>query len=100
MAESPAKILVVDDEAANIRLLEGLPIRRGYAVIQARNGAEALQQVDREWPDLILLDVMMPLMDGFEVCKILKDNPETHLIPVVIMTTLGQVEDRVKGIEV
>src|SRR5215813_3068102 len=99
MAESQAKILVVDDEADNIRILEVLLLRRGYEVIKARNGAEALQQVYSERPDLILLDVMMPIMDGFEVCKILKDNPETHLIPVVIMTALGQVEDRVKGIE-
>src|SRR5713101_9764161 len=99
MVESQAKILVVDDEVDNVRLLEALLLRRGYEVIKARNGAEALQQVEREQPDLILLDVMMPIMDGFEVCKILKDNPETRLIPVVIMTALGQVEDRVKGIE-
>jgi DNA-binding response OmpR family regulator len=99
MVESQAKILVVDDEADNVRILEALLLRRGYEVIKARNGAEALQQVDREQPDIILLDVMMPIMDGFEVCKILKDNPETRLIPVVIMTALGQVEDRVKGIE-
>ena len=99
MVESQAKILVVDDEVDNVRLLEALLLRRGFEVIKARNGAEALQQVDREQPDLILLDVMMPIMDGFEVCKILKDNPETRLIPVVIMTALGQVEDRVKGIE-
>src|SRR5713101_9627538 len=99
MVESQAKILVVDDEVDNVRLLEALLLRRGFEVVKARNGAEALQQVDREQPDLILLDVMMPIMDGFEVCKILKDNPETRLIPVVIMTALGQVEDRVKGIE-
>ena len=99
MVESQAKILVVDDEVDNVRVLEALLLRRGYEVVKARNGAEALQQVEREQPDLILLDVMMPIMDGFEVCKILKDNPETRLIPVVIMTALGQVEDRVKGIE-
>ena len=99
MVESQAKILIVDDEADNIRILEVLLLRRGYTVIKARNGAEALQQVYSEQPDIILLDVMMPIMDGFEVCKILKDNPETRLIPVVIMTALGQVEDRVKGIE-
>ena len=58
-----------------------------------------LLQVQQERPDLILLDVMMPVMDGFEVCKILKDNADTRLIPVVIMTALGQVEDRIKGIE-
>jgi class 3 adenylate cyclase len=68
-------------------------------VIKAYNGEEALQQVQQERPDLILLDVMMPLLDGFEVCKWLKGNDETRLIPVVIMTALSQVEDRVKGIE-
>jgi len=99
MVEPQAKILVVDDEAKNVKLLEALLLPRGYAVIQASNGAEALQQVQQERPDLILLDVMMPVMDGFEVCKILKDNAETRLIPVIIMTALGQVEDRIKGIE-
>jgi len=75
MVESQAKILVVDDEVDNVRVLEPCLLRRGYEVVKARNGAEALQQVEREQPDLILLDVMMPIMDGFEVCKILKDNP-------------------------
>ena len=55
--------------------------------------------MQQERPDLILLDVMMPVMDGFEVCKILKDNADTRLTPVIIMTALGQVEDRIKGIE-
>jgi adenylate cyclase len=99
MAELQAKILVVDDEIKNVKLLEALLLPRGYAVMKAANGAEALQQVSEEQPDLILLDVMMPVMNGFEVCKILKDNADTHLIPIVIMTALGQVEDRIKGIE-
>ena len=67
--------------------------------MKAFNGEEALLQAQQERPDLILLDIMMPVMDGFEVCKILKDNADTRLIPVVIMTALGQVEDRIKGIE-
>jgi DNA-binding response OmpR family regulator len=99
MDEPQAKILVVDDEAKNVKLLEALLLPRGYTVVKAYNGEEALQQVQQEQPDLILLDVMMPLLDGFEVCKRLKENDETRLIPVVIMTALGQVEDRVKGIE-
>ena len=99
MDEPQAKILVVDDELKNVKLLEALLLPRGYAVVKAYNGEEALQQVQQEQPDLILLDVMMPLLDGFEVCKRLKENDETRLIPVVIMTALGQVEDRVKGIE-
>jgi DNA-binding response OmpR family regulator len=99
MDELLAKILVVDDEVKNVKLLEALLIPRGYTVVKAYNGEEALQQVQQEQPDLILLDVMMPLLDGFEVCRRLKENDETRLIPVVIMTALGQVEDRVKGIE-
>jgi DNA-binding response OmpR family regulator len=99
MDEPPAKILVVDDELKNVKLLEALLMPRGYQVVKAYNGEEALAQVQQEQPDLILLDVMMPLLDGFEVCKRLKENDETRLIPVVIMTALGQVEDRIKGIE-
>jgi len=99
MEEPQAKILVVDDEAKNVKLLAALLIPRGYTVVTAANGEEALRQVQQEHPDLILLDVMMPILDGFEVCKRLKENDETRLIPVVIMTALGQVEDRIKGIE-
>ena len=99
MVEPQAKILVVDDEVKNVKLLEALLLPRGYAVVKAYDGEEALRQVQQEQPDLILLDVMMPLMDGFTVCKTLKDNAETRLIPVVIMTALGQVEDRINGID-
>jgi CheY-like chemotaxis protein/class 3 adenylate cyclase len=99
MNEHQATILVVDDEVKNVKLMEALLLPRGYRIITAGHGEEALQRVSQERPDLILLDVMMPIMDGFEACKRLKDDPETRLIPVVIMTALGQVEDRVKGIE-
>lgn len=99
MDEPHATILVVDDELKNVKLLEALLLPRGYTVVKAYNGEEALQQVQQMQPDLILLDVMMPILDGFEVCKRLKENDETRLIPVVIMTALGQVEDRIRGIE-
>ena len=99
MAELQATILVVDDEARNVRLVEAILAPRGYTVVTAYNGEEALQQVQSQRPDLILLDVMMPGMNGFEVCRSLKDNADTCLIPVVIMTALGQTEDRIKGIE-
>src|SRR5215510_7072009 len=99
MVAPQAKILVVDDEVKNVKLLEALLLPRGYEVVIASNGEEALRQVQQERPDLILLDIMMPVMDGFEACKILKDNADTRLIPIVIMTALGQVEDRIKGIE-
>jgi DNA-binding response OmpR family regulator len=99
MVQAQATILVVDDDVKTVRLLEVLLRPRGYAVVTASNGAEALHEVHREPPDLILLDVMMPIVDGFEVCKLLKDSPETHLIPVVMMTALGSVEDRIKGLD-
>jgi DNA-binding response OmpR family regulator len=99
MVELQARILVVDDEVRNVKLMEAILAPRGYTVVQAYNGEEALQQVQQQRPDLILLDIMMPGMDGFAVCRRLKDNADTCLIPVVIMTALGQTEDRIKGID-
>jgi DNA-binding response OmpR family regulator len=99
MAEPQATILVVDDEIMIVKRLEALLLPRGYRVVSATDGAAALHQVQQERPDLILLDVMMPVMNGFEVCRQLKDNPATRLIPVVLMTALGEVQDRVKGLE-
>ena len=99
MAELQARILVVDDEVRNVKLMEAILAPRGYTVVQAYNGEEALQQVQQQRPDLILLDVMMPGLDGFAVCRRLKDNADTCLIPVVIMTALGHTEDRIKGID-
>lgn len=98
MAER-AKILIVDDEPFNVDYLEQELEDLGYETVSAANGQEALQKVAAEAPDLILLDVMMPIMDGFTVCRILKEHEETRLIPVVIMTALNAIEDRVKGIE-
>src|SRR5712691_11566195 len=98
MAER-SKILIVDDEPFNVDLLEQQLEELGYETVSAANGQEALARVAAEVPDLILLDVMMPIMDGFTVCRILKDNEETWLIPIVIMTALGAVEDRIQGIE-
>ncbi len=93
-----SKILIVDDEPFNVDLLEQQLEELGYETVSAANGQEALARV-AEAPDLILLDVMMPIMDGFTVCRLLKDNEETRLIPIVIMTALGAVEDRIQGIE-
>jgi DNA-binding response OmpR family regulator len=98
MAEH-AKILIVDDEPFNVDYLEQELEDLGYETVSAANGQEALQKVAAEAPDLILLDVMMPVMDGFTVCRILKENEGTRLIPVVIMTALDAVEDRIRGIE-
>src|SRR5262249_38370186 len=71
----------------------------GYETVSATNGQEALAKVAAEIPDLILLDVLMPGMDGLTVCRLLKEREETRLIPVVIMTALGAREDRIRGIE-
>lgn len=93
-----AKILIVDDEAQNIEVLRRLMTRLGYAVMTASNGESALQSVARDAPDLVLLDVRMPGIDGFEVCRRLKADPATRLIPVVLITTLTDSKDRVSGI--
>jgi CheY-like chemotaxis protein/class 3 adenylate cyclase len=93
------RVLVVDDNADNRAIVARLLAREGYRVSTAENGAQALERVKDEPVDLILLDVMMPVMDGIEACRRLKDAPETGLIPVVIMTALGQMEDRVRGIQ-
>jgi class 3 adenylate cyclase len=94
-----AKILVVDDTPANVKLLSDLLSVKGYAVCTAANGEEALAQVAKERPDLVLLDVMMPGISGYEVCKRIRANPETALLPVVMCTSLDPNQERVKGIE-
>lgn len=93
-----ARILVVDDVPANLRLLEAKLGAEYYDVITASRGEEALLKAWREQPDIILLDVMMPGMDGFETCKRLKADPETRHIPVVMVTALDQREDRLRGL--
>src|SRR2546428_12091873 len=95
----PSRILIVDDEPFNVDYLEQELEDLGFETVSARNGKEAIDKVATEGPDLILLDVMMPVMDGFTVCRALKSNEETRLIPIVIMTALDGIEDRIKGIE-
>ena len=94
-----ARVLVVDDMAANVRLLEARLSAEYFDVITAMSGKEALAICERAECDLVLLDVMMPDMDGFEVCRRLKGNPRTHHIPVVMVTALDQPSDRVRGLE-
>ena len=94
-----SKILIVDDEPFNVDLLEQELEDLGYQTVSAGDGQEALDKVAAEAPDLILLDVMLPVMDGITVCRILKDSEETRLIPIVMMTALNAVEHRIKGIE-
>ncbi len=94
-----ARILVVDDVAANVKLLEARLSAEYFDVITAMSGVEALALCERAECDIVLLDVMMPDMDGFEVCRRLKSNPVTHHIPVVMVTALDQPSDRVRGLE-
>ncbi len=98
-AARPARILIVDDEPFNVDYLEQELECRGFITEAATDGLEALERVAAAPPDLVLLDVMMPRMDGISTLRILKDDPETRLIPVVLMTALNAVEDRVRGIE-
>jgi adenylate cyclase len=95
---SPPKIVVVDDTPQNVKLLEALLGPRGYAVVTATSGAEALAKVANEKPDLVLLDILMPGMDGYEVCRQLRADAATRLLPVVMITASGD-EQKVKAIE-
>lgn len=97
--ESRSRILVVDDDALIRQFLEDQLTGEGYLVSTARDGEEALAKVAADSPDLILLDVMMPKLDGFEVCRRLKSDDRTILIPVVIVTALTATDQRIKGIE-
>ncbi len=92
-------VLVVDDELFNRELLEGLLVPLGYEVTLAEDGKEALEKVKEKAPDVILLDIMMPIMDGFEVARRLKEKKETKSIPIVMVTALSEVEDRIKALE-
>jgi len=94
-----ARVLVVDDVSANVKLLEARLSAEYFDVVTAMSGVEALSICERAECDIVLLDVMMPDMDGFEVCRRIKGNPATHYIPVVMVTALDQPADRVRGLE-
>jgi adenylate cyclase len=93
------KVLVVDDEPDIVRYLEHVLQRLGYETASAGDGAEAIEKAAADPPDLILLDVMMPVMDGFAVCRSLRGRDATRLIPVIVMTALPGIENRVKLLE-
>jgi putative two-component system response regulator len=94
------KILIVDDEDANLRLLTQWLVLSGYDIQLALNGEEAVQKVRNNRPDLIILDVMMPVMDGYEACRIIKEDPETKNIPIIMVTALHDRESKLKGLSV
>jgi len=94
-----ARVLIVDDIEANVKLLEARLTVEYFETISARNGLDALNICAQECPDVVLLDVMMPGMDGFEVCKRLKSDPKTAHIPVIMVTALDQPADKIKGLE-
>lgn len=94
-----SRILVVDDDPGNLKLLDALLLPLNYEVIKAFNGEEALSILNKIDVDLILLDILMPGMDGYEVCRRLKGNDSTRLIPVVMITTLDDIESKIRSIE-
>jgi len=94
-----ARVLVVDDILSNVKLLEAKLSAEYFEVVSAFNGLECLAKIDEALPDIVLLDVMMPGMDGFEVCRRIKGNPKTAHVPVVMVTALDQPTDRVAGLQ-
>jgi class 3 adenylate cyclase len=95
----PARILVVDDTPENVLLLSAVLESKGYEVVTASSGVQALQLVASDRPDLVLLDVVMPQMSGYEVCRKIRENPATGVLPVVMVTALDPGEERIKGLE-
>ena len=88
-----ARILVVDDNRSLVRVIEGVLQKNGFQVLTAFDGEEGLRQAKAEKPDLIILDIVMPRMDGYQVCRALQDDPDTSAIPVLMLTVKGQVDD-------
>ena len=98
-ASAPAKLLIVDDTPLNLKLLGDLLAAKGYAVTTASDGEAALAQIAASLPDLVLLDVMMPGISGYDVCRRIRADPATALLPVVMVTSLDPQQERVRGIE-
>jgi two-component system alkaline phosphatase synthesis response regulator PhoP len=94
----PERILVADDEPFILRSLTFVLRTQGHEVFEAKNGEEAIALVHKEKPDLVFLDVMMPLMNGYDVCQKIKSDPELNRVHVIMLTAKGQESDRVKGL--
>ncbi len=97
--DQPEQILLVDDNTTNLQVLHQTLDGRGYKLLAAKNGEAALMIARRAKPSLILLDIMMPGIDGYEVCQTLKEDPETEEIPIIFLSALGDTKDKVKGFE-
>jgi len=95
----PKKVLIVDDEPGIIVALQFLMEQNGYATVVAFSGEEAMEAVARDHPDLILLDIMLPVVDGFEVCQRVRENPEWNDIRIVLVTALGNEANVTKGLD-
>ncbi len=101
LAKQPAGvILAVDDEPVSLKLLLKFLERSGFSVVVASGGEEALALIKETPPDIILMDIMMPVLDGYETCRLLKDHEDTADIPVIFVTALTNLADKVKGFEV
>lgn len=96
---APAKVLVVDDTPQNVKLLADILMAKGYTAITAASGEEALSKFAAETPDIVLLDIMMPGLSGYDVCRRIRADPATALLPVVLVTSLDPHAERLKGIE-
>lgn len=94
---SKKKVLIVEDEESLLKLESILLTSRGYDVCSARNGKSAMAMLESEKPDIVLLDIMLPEMDGFEVCRQIKSNPQTSSIPVIMLTAKKSREDMATG---
>lgn len=94
------KILVVDDEPTIVRLMEFILARQGHEMIVAVNGEEALEKIKTHQPDLVLLDIMMPRIDGYEVAQKLRADPQTAGLPIIMLSAKAQDEDIRRGVEV
>ncbi len=94
-----ARVLIVDDGPANVALLRRLLVRDGYSVATACDGVEAMQRMEEDLPDIVLTDLVMPRCDGLQLCRDIKGNPATRLIPVVLITLLRGREERLRGID-
>lgn len=97
-AESKATILVVDDNSDNVEILRAFLESRGFTVAEARDGRSALARMEEVRPAMVLLDVMMPGMDGWEVCRVIKQHPQLNATKVVMVTAKGGFEDKFEGL--